>query len=347
MPQQTLPASSVHRPAASDPAPGAESIRRARPIATRLVFCLALFGIVPGTALIVAEGLANLWPGDDTQLYFLLVTCLVVLASLAIWRSCVRWSLGRCAGTAIVTLVPVAQILWWQPMFNVGCGVDNVLRAGQSEALLGLWIWGTVWVWWGIDRGFAFYRRHRPVCLTRSNTMTPTARTIVMGYGLFPVVMGLYLVSMIFFDYVVDLEREFPQIYMLSNLVCGLVSVGIWIMAWRRRVIWKRRTRLLTILTSGALLVLGTACPMVVEDWSVDEAYCVALPLMFLGFWMIVTTWIWPAKPEAIQNPVRELVRCARCGYSLVGLYATRCPECGYEPTLEEFSVQMITEPGL
>ncbi|MCH8966713.1 MAG: hypothetical protein IID43_03475 [Planctomycetes bacterium] len=44
---------------------------------------------------------------------------------------------------------------------------------------------------------------------------------------------------------------------------------------------------------------------------------------------------IWPMRPEAASRGDRA-PQCLRCGYLLIGLRATRCPECGAEPTLDE-----------
>ena len=321
------------------------SIARAKPIATRLVLCLVLFLLAPASAAIAAKWLDSLIAPDVLQLWSVGWTVVVTLASLLIWRACVVWTLGRAAGTAIATLVPLGQALWWQPIFNVGCITDDVLRTGQSATLLGLWVWAIVWLWWGFDRGLAVCRRRRPENRNRSMVMTPIARTIVVGYGMLPIVVGLYFVLMIFLTDVVSLSER--TAYQVANVACGALAVGIWIRAWRPHVIWSPRIRNLTGLAAGVFLVLIALCPLPDFNSDVLGVCQVAIPPMALGVWMIVTTRLWPARQTDTPGWLEHALRCGRCGYSLKGLYATRCPECGYEPTLEEVCMHLLPEDGL
>jgi hypothetical protein len=58
-------------------------------------------------------------------------------------------------------------------------------------------------------------------------------------------------------------------------------------------------------------------------------------PVICWGLWMAGTVRFWPMRPEDIIS--QSLTpRCRKCGYLLNGLTATRCPECGDEPTLDE-----------
>ena len=38
----------------------------------------------------------------------------------------------------------------------------------------------------------------------------------------------------------------------------------------------------------------------------------------------------------ASEADMSEFVRCGSCGYSLVGLREVRCPECGWQSTIDE-----------
>ena len=50
---------------------------------------------------------------------------------------------------------------------------------------------------------------------------------------------------------------------------------------------------------------------------------------------MAVTIRIWPLRQAGEYGGDRS-PRCLQCGYLLIGLSSTRCPECGSEPTLDE-----------
>ena len=57
------------------------------------------------------------------------------------------------------------------------------------------------------------------------------------------------------------------------------------------------------------------------------------LPVIGWGVWMAVTVYIWPLQ---VRSAGEMGPHCPSCGYLLKGLRATRCPECGTEPTLDE-----------
>ena len=65
------------------------------------------------------------------------------------------------------------------------------------------------------------------------------------------------------------------------------------------------------------------------------DAVLVFLPVIGWGVWMAVTMSIWPRRRYGMR-PEDTPPRCLKCGYLLIGLRATRCPECGDEPTLDE-----------
>jgi hypothetical protein len=59
------------------------------------------------------------------------------------------------------------------------------------------------------------------------------------------------------------------------------------------------------------------------------------LPVIGWGLWMGVTVHLWSRDGRGYVE-TSEGPRCLKCGYLLVGLRATRCPECGDERTLDE-----------
>ena len=60
------------------------------------------------------------------------------------------------------------------------------------------------------------------------------------------------------------------------------------------------------------------------------------------GRWLVLLDLL--EAREALTVTTGDLVRgegasaprCLKCGYLLIGLRSTRCPECGDEPTLDE-----------
>jgi hypothetical protein len=58
------------------------------------------------------------------------------------------------------------------------------------------------------------------------------------------------------------------------------------------------------------------------------------LPAIGWGVWMATTMWLWPMG--RVDDLSEAGPKCPQCGYLLVGLRQTRCPECGHEPTLDQ-----------
>ncbi len=339
-PQTNVPMAGKARPA--------RSLARATPLTGRLMLCLGLLFLIPALSFQVCVCFSPWVPLDDLQAANLAFAGLVVGTGLWLWRRFVRWTLGRAAATAITMLVPLAQVLWWQPMFNVGCVTDDILRTGQTLSLIGLWVWVAVWLWWGLDRGWAVLRTRWPLAADGRRMMTPTARSLAAGMGLLPFVIGLWLILYVFLVDVVDLDSEELSV-LVCNGVCAAVAVVVWVLIWRHRVAWTRRARIGTILSSGVLLHVAVLVPLyyVLRGGTWGEVGVVALPTVALGLWMMLTAFLWPARAVPVQERIEANLRCMRCGYSLRGLTATRCPECGFEPALEAFCAGLVSEEGL
>ena len=368
---------------------------RVRPLTLRLVLALALFPVVPGSMGALAEIIDWCWtarPGwyNAIQPYAVLGTLAVVLLSLGIWRAVVIWTAGRYAGTVILAAVPLAQVLWWKPLWQAGCIDEDILRWGQTLGLGGLWGWATVWVWWG-------WQRLGP-SVGRRLAMTPSAKRVLLAFATIPLVVAVYAISIVLFsDTVSELELseliyatalwgsgvialggtvwlaarrartplrigallgtllagvlarsalgfyEVPQDEVgqvgLSNLLAAGLAVGSWLGIWRSSVIWDERTRWITSWSTLPFVGVALLAPALFIDYSYPDwvqHLAFTLPLTAWGLWMIATLRFWRFRPVVLPGRIDDCLRCRSCGYSLRGLYATRCPECGAQPTLDE-----------
>ena len=163
--------------------------------------------------------------------------------------------------------------------------------------------------------------------------MTDSARRVLLAFGSMPLIVGGYVVTMIFLDDVKLLST-------LRALICGnsmwvMAACAAWLLVWRPVVRWSAVTVSFTGLAALAFLGVGIAAPMLPEGPAWVYAARYMLPVMAWGVWMIATILIWRYRAAAALA-VEDRLRCAACGYSLRGLYATRCPECGDQPTLDE-----------
>jgi hypothetical protein len=309
------------------------------PVTRRLIYALVLIPIVPSASFIgvvFCETRLTVAPFDDIRLFNLLFSVLWVAATVLIWRSVIVWTLGRRWLTALVGLIPFVQVVYAQPLWHTGgCFssiTDGMLRLGQHEVGIGLWVWLAIWVWWGWEK--------RQMSRADSDTvgavrMSPTARRIVASIGSIPVVVGAFFITTVFLEDVVGLTGDpVPEVF----TVTAVVAVLLWVLIWRRAARWSAVVIRHTVISVFGLLALPIIVQWLWFEAVTDdllEVLLVMSPIIGWGVWMAVTVRLWPARTAAL--PAGDVgPYCLKCGYLLKGLSATRCPECGDEPTLDE-----------
>ncbi len=307
----------------------------------RLGVAMALVPLAPGVSLAAIHFLdgsgvlARLTWLDDEQVFNALFCLLTVGGALLIFRSVVLWTFGRATLTAVVTLVPLTQVVLNRPMLNTrGCGSETILNLAQEQIGLGLWVWLAIWVWWGWERGAAAAAARARTHGEGGVTMTGNARRVAATLGLFPFSFGVFWITAVVLDEHLSLPdaAQLP----LAYAVAALAMIAVWMFIWRRAVVWDRRTINMTVWLTAGLLVMPIALSalggVLSSPW--DNVVQI-LPLIGWGAWIAVLLARWPMRPAAARTPDGGPV-CIRCGYNLRGLRATRCPECGDEPTLDE-----------
>lgn len=306
---------------------------RLPPTAIRLVYALVLIPIVPATAIIVETEVrrrVSIPSFLDSRLTDSLISCASVFLLIVIWRKAVVWTLGRKWLTALVSLIPFVQVVYAQPLWQTDCGHSITLRLGQHTLGLGLWVWALIWVWWGWEHASGA----STVVTKRILRMSSTAKRIVASIGSLPVVAGcMWIIGAASWDFtgIAD-SLKTPLAFALTVLL----AIFIWLAIWAGAIQW-------SFLSVGMTMVAAIICfgfPLLAQLLSIDETgymhdAATALVVAGWGLWMGGTVRFWPVKPiSAVCNAVTP--RCLCCGYSLIGLRATRCPECGDEPTMEK-----------
>ena len=114
----------------------------------RLVATITLVPVVAGLAGIVTALVPSPPVRDQLFLYFVLFTVGGVGAGIVIWRSYVRWTRTRVAGTLLLKGLLLAHLIAWTPLWDAGCTSDE-LTASQCISLLGLAVPSAVLLWWG------------------------------------------------------------------------------------------------------------------------------------------------------------------------------------------------------
>ena len=192
--------------------------------------------------------------------------------------------------------------------------------------------------------------------------MTPNIARLAISLSFFPLGIGLF--------YVV----ETTQMYFGVNFgwwldwssleVCALFAVAAWLLLWRRSIVWNRRRRTVCI----ALSTAGIACPATILLPNGDElfgggqlaqvwdALRYTTPFFVCAAFIAGTAWSWRLAPGDAAEPwcagateIERVLRCPSCDYSLRGLPAARCPECGWHSTVDElfaYCLELLSESG-
>ncbi len=314
------------------------SAKRAGPIARRLVYALALLAIVPATA-IAGVVCTREWVGlgsfDETHGFHLICPILWVVLSIVIWRGAIVWTLGRGWLTALIGMIPFAQVVYGQAIWDAGCINVDLLRVGQHEIGIGVWVWLTIWVWWGSERTRMLRKGSARHDGDVHPPMSPTATRIVASIGSVPFTFGVFLVFIVAMDDLTSLSEElgWAWAYGLSSIV----AVVTWTVIWGRAVAWSGRVWARTLIGAIVLLIIPSVAQVMVVNRGDALALVLVgvLPVIGWGLWMAGTVNLWPMRVES-GGFSDAPPQCISCGYLLIGLRGTRCPECGDEPTLDE-----------
>jgi len=319
--------------------------RRLNPIARRIVYMLALLPIVPGMSAIgctvsetpFIEGVGF----DGDRVFHLWSAMLWTTGTILVWRQFVLWTFGKKALTTLVAAVPFAQVIYPHPLWNAGCISSGFLRNSQHLSGLGLWVWLTIWIWWGWEK-FAMNVKstgdsERPASQAIHTPYLPTRR-LIASIGLIPFVVGVFGVVCIAAEKLLKLTMNSGWDLAIPYSAAALVAVGTWFAIWRGagRAGGGRNLNGLT----SAVGMIGFPIVLMALLLSPNTSGSVYVTLIWLpvigwGLWIAYTATIWQIGTTA-EDETKVTPKCVRCGYLLTGLRATRCPECGDEPTLDE-----------
>ena len=318
------------------PAAVSPTKRRFDQVTQRFVFALTLLPIVPAVSIIGGTILEQHSPASDNIRWIqALFSLLLMSALLLIWRTLILWTLGKTALTALVSMIPFIQIIWNQPLWKAGgCSDDEILRLGQHQLGSGMWVWIAVWVWWGMEKTM-MARQQRALRGTarRGTWLVPLGASI----GIFPCVLGLFLIVGVFLESTLGISWS-PAWCFWNYVFCGAFTLVAWCLIWRKRVEWSARTLSTTLAVWMVMVgfpIGGQFLATGILGTPIWTATINAAPVIGWGLWLAWTIWYWPIREGGFAGLV-EGPRCLRCGYLLRGLKATRCPECGDEPTIDE-----------
>lgn len=327
-------------------------------ISRKLIYSLALIPVVPATSSVITGWIFDFttpaeW--DELRTFHLLVAMFTEAAVIALWRRMVVWSLGRSFLTVLVGMIPYVQVAvaqgWWS-FPSSGC-IDfraELLRTGQFHFGLGMWCWLLVWVWWSMEKTLASIggARRDPQSMGAPR-MPDSAVRILAAIGSIPFVFGLYWVLYVAIDTLIlsnGLNR--PADMAVSYLAGSVPAVFVWLLIWRGAMPEPARGIRRAIMWAVLLIDLPAAILLVSPSGGtfLEQTFYTA-PVIGWGLWMALTPRLCFARWKSLALPIgtaRERPSCPSCGYLLIGLTSTRCPECGAEPTLDELWKASVAE---
>ena len=317
-----------------------------------------LLAVVPATIAVwwVTGTTTDFLGGDAFQGASLGATVLIFVWTLATWRKYVRWNVLRTTSTLGLTLLALAHVLLWYPVWAVtGCGQADALCTVQSSCVAGITLAGCALAWWAriVIRGSTALSGEAKPGRYR---MSPSVARLVVGMALIPFLPGLghfVYITEEFFRGSTDSWTEWRALEL-----CAVVLVGVWFLLWRGRVEWNTRRRSRTVVF--ALLTLASPAAVFIPDgntvvgarfaelWNAVRA---VLPFFAASLWLAGTAWTWRstgmrvrAQLQAAGINMEQLLVCPQCGYSLMGLRDVRCPECGWSTTVDDIVRRSLFE---
>jgi hypothetical protein len=308
----------------------------------RIALLLALLPFLFGTwALVLA------FDGSSLQIPTAVGTLLAIGLTIVAWRRYVCWSVLRSTSTIGLTLLALAQIALWRPLWSSGCSaIEDYLRISQSLSSLGLWLAVCALLWWG---GLWIGRRPGPHSdgLTRRFVMSPNGLRLVVGIALIPFLAGLFWIILFALDQWSSNTIANAAEPVVAYAVCAVLAVAIWLLLWRRAVEWTRKRRWITL--ALALVLLASPISVFCQEafyagalGHVWEVFCWLAPVFAWALWLAGTAWAWRSDRAGTLPGLSATTAaggpawCPRCGYSLTGLHEVRCPECGWSSTVDD-----------
>jgi hypothetical protein len=296
----------------------------------RITFGLAL---APATTALWIVLAVTPW-GSDFKLPSLIGTVGALLLGVVTWRRYVRWQVLRSLSTAGIAALIIGQVLLWQPLWQIKC-YEHAICTAQSLASLGAAQMGLAFVWWAP----LLSRTNSPQSPnSRRQSMTPHGVRLVIALALIPLLPGVFFVCFFCMRGIDDLLRLF-----ISYELCTAIALVVWLLLWRRTVYWTLSRSLATALLAFLFLLSPLAvfgAPLATATVRGLTQVCLLSPLFAWAAWLAGTAWVWRSAnlqyassgglPAAEAEP-----RCPACYYSLRGLTQARCPECGWQGTID------------
>ncbi len=160
--------------------------------------------------------------------------------------------------------------------------------------------------------------------------MSPGSARLAIGFAYVPLLPGIFFMTGMALDHFLGMSETLG--FAIGYQLCAIIIVATWVPLWRRAVQWTAKRRKMTVLYAAAILLApwSVYLPQGPELWNV---FCWMLPLWAAAIWFVGTALAWRTRRDF---DIERLASCPKCEYSLRGLREIRCPECGWNSTVDD-----------
>lgn len=177
--------------------------------------------------------------------------------------------------------------------------------------------------------------------------MTPLVARILLSVVMFPFFICAGLLFGIVLERVVRVGGNSTAA--ISAVLAYTGAATFWLLLWRGVIVWTAtrlaRTAMAAVCCTLFTITVGILVATITYAWELIVIFACILGLMV---WMGSTVTIWRETTEEFNARIRGAaggrLLCPTCGYNMVGLYESRCPECGTRYTLDQLLASQDAE---
>lgn len=263
-----------------------------------------------------------------------------IVTVACLWFSLIAWTRARVLVFAALSCLPLVQpvvlaSLWGRSRWSRGftSDIEQVTLTLTAIGVYGLALAALTARWTQDSTGEVGNMTEQ-----ESQSRVSVLRALLISIALQPAGLAMFLLGVIASDELFNVQGE-AMLLLVAYGFAFAVCVPIWIWAWMRAL--PKAARASRTFSIGVMATIAPPLAVLLAfvlfgSRSPRDAFLLGLlPLAGWCAWMALTVRA-VRRADVVGYVESNGPACPSCGYPLVGLTSTRCPECGSEPTLDE-----------
>lgn len=178
--------------------------------------------------------------------------------------------------------------------------------------------------------------------------MAPTITRLVLSLALIVAAPVIYTIGFIIWYETMGYGNVATGL-LLADVGVGLAFAIGWMAIWMGEVRWNpQRITLTALVFACSCLFAGVIGLVIYGAMNESELGILIGGMLWVVFWLFGTGFAWMERPAERRRRLANVgaadVVCPTCGYSLKGLKATACPECGSSFTIDQLFASHIEQ---